>query len=120
MLDGGYVDLNITTELWQKHEGYVRYYYWISYSDGKLCTVTKYRKELYEGEITLFKEKIDKRRKFILEKELEGYEQVTGDKKKSFEIDAFSPIHNIMYKKSTKNKNIRGLKVSINNKNTDI
>lgn len=120
MLEGGYVDFNITTELWQKHEGYVRYYYWISYLDGEICTVTKYRKELYEGEITLFKEKIDKRKKFILEKELDGYEEVIGDKKKSFEIDAFSPINNIIYKKSFKNKNINRFKIAINNKNTDI
>lgn len=104
MLDEKYIEFNITTELWWKHVDYVSYYYWLSFLDGELCTVTKYKKLLYDGEITLFKEKIDKRKKFILEKELEGYQKIEGKKKEDFEVDAFSPINNIMYEKNPKRR----------------
>ena len=70
----------------------------------KRCS--KYRKELYEGEITLFKEKIDRRRKFILDKELKGFTEVVGNKKKQFEIDAFSPNSNILHEDKKKINNL--------------
>ena len=34
-----YTKLDVRTELLQKHEGYVRYYYWVSYVDGKVLTM---------------------------------------------------------------------------------
>lgn len=93
----GYMNLALKTELWQKHEEYTRYYYWISYCEGKLCSITKYKKLLYEGELTIFEEKMDRRKKIILEELLEGYTLVSEEKKEQFLIDIRSPYYNILY-----------------------